>query len=119
MIAASPDPLQHGWWLASRSAGVVALVLVTVSTLLGLAMALRPAWARRFTPRLVTLHEQLSITGLLAIAVHGVTLLGLSYYVRARPHRRERLARAAPAHDRRLGPRRHPHARRRQRSFYR
>ena len=79
MIAAAPNPLQHGWWLASRSAGVVALVLVTVSTLLGLAMALRPAWARRLAPRLVTLHEQLSITGLLAIAVHGVTLLGDPY----------------------------------------
>lgn len=80
MIAAvAPDPLQHGWWLASRAAGVVALALVTVSTLLGLAMALRPAWARRLAPRLVTLHEQLSITGLLAIAVHGVTLLGDPY----------------------------------------
>lgn len=77
MIAAlAPDPLQHGWWLASRAAGVVALALVTASTLLGLAMALRPAWARRFAPRLVTVHEQLSIAGLLAIAVHGVTLLG-------------------------------------------
>lgn len=77
MIAAvAPDPLQHGWWLASRAAGVVALALVTASTLLGLAMALRPAWARRLAPRLVTVHEQLSIAGLLAIAVHGVTLLG-------------------------------------------
>lgn len=37
------------------------------------------AWARRLAPRLVTLHEQLSITGLLAIAVHGVTLLGDPY----------------------------------------
>ncbi|MBS1868814.1 MAG: hypothetical protein JSS99_04050 [Actinobacteria bacterium] len=76
VLAAAPDPLQHGWWLASRAAGAVALVLVTGSTLLGLAMALRPAWARRHAARLVTLHEQLSLTGLAAIAVHGATLLG-------------------------------------------
>ena len=76
VAAAAPDPLQHGWWLASRAAGAVALLLVTASTVLGLAMALRPAWARRHAPRLVTLHEQLSLSALGAIAVHGVTLLG-------------------------------------------
>ncbi len=77
MIAAvAPDPLAHGWWLASRASGVVALALVTVSTLLGLAMALRPARRPASQPRLVTLHEQLAVTGLVAIAVHGLTLLG-------------------------------------------
>jgi len=78
MIAAAlaPDPLAHGWWLASRAAGVVALALVTASTLLGLAMALRPSRRPASQPRLVTLHEQLAVTGLIAIAAHGVTLLG-------------------------------------------
>jgi methionine sulfoxide reductase heme-binding subunit len=77
MIAAvAPDPLQHGWWLASRAAGVVALALVTASTLLGLAMAARLLRRPRLAPRLVTLHEQLALTGLVAIAVHGLTLLG-------------------------------------------
>lgn len=77
MIAAvGPDPLAHGWWLASRAAGVVALALVTASTLLGLATATRPRRVRRRAARLVTLHEQLALTGLVAIAVHGVTLLG-------------------------------------------
>jgi sulfoxide reductase heme-binding subunit YedZ len=77
MIAAvAPDPLAHGWWLASRAAGVVALLLVTGSTLLGLAMATRPQGARRRAAWLVTLHEQLALTGLVAIAVHGITLLG-------------------------------------------
>ncbi|HEX4805340.1 MAG TPA: hypothetical protein VFU94_05520 [Conexibacter sp.] len=76
MIAAvGPDPLAHGWWLASRAAGVVALALVTGSTLLGLAMATHPRRARRHAARLVTLHEQLALTGLVAIAVHGITLL--------------------------------------------
>jgi len=78
MIAAvGPDPLAHGWWLASRAAGVVALALVTGSTLLGLAMASRAHRPRRRrAARLVTLHEQLALTGLVAIAVHGIALLG-------------------------------------------
>jgi len=77
ILAVAPDPLAHGWWLASRAAGVVALLLVTASTLLGLAMATRPhGGARRRAAQLVTLHEQLALTGLVAIAVHGITLLG-------------------------------------------
>jgi methionine sulfoxide reductase heme-binding subunit len=77
LATVAPDPLQHGWWLASRSAGVVALALVTASTLLGLTMAARLLRGRRgLTPQLAKLHEQLSVTGIIAIAVHGVTLLG-------------------------------------------
>lgn len=71
-----PNPLDHGWWLASRAAGVVALALIAASTLLGLAMATRIVRRRGMPARLVTLHEQLSLTGLVAIGVHGVTLLG-------------------------------------------
>jgi sulfoxide reductase heme-binding subunit YedZ len=68
--------VSHVWWLAARASGVVALALVTASTLLGLTMAARlvrrPGWA----PRLAALHEQLAVTGLVAIGVHAVTLLG-------------------------------------------
>lgn len=71
-----PNPLDHGWWLASRAAGVVALALITASTLLGLAMATKLVRRRGLPARLVTLHEQLALTGLVAIGVHGVTLLG-------------------------------------------
>jgi len=75
--AVAPDPLQHGWWLASRSAGVVALALVTASTLLGLTMAARLLRGRRgLGPQLAKVHEHLSVAGIVAIAVHGVTLLG-------------------------------------------
>ena len=35
------DPLDYGWWLASRSAGLVAYALLSAAVLLGLAMALR------------------------------------------------------------------------------
>lgn len=72
----SPDPLQYGWWLASRASGIVALGLITLSVALGLAMAAgvlrRPGLKRR----VAGLHEHVALTGLVAIAVHGLTLLG-------------------------------------------
>ena len=34
-----PDPAEHAWWLASRAAGIVALVCITLSVAVGLAMA--------------------------------------------------------------------------------
>ncbi len=72
----STNPLDYSWWLASRAAGVTSLVLVSLSVLLGLAMAAglirRPAWKRTA----IALHEQVALAGLVAIAVHGITLLG-------------------------------------------
>ena len=71
-----PDPMEFGWWLASRAAGVVALLCITVSVGVGLAMAgrvsRRPALARA----LMSVHRQTALVGLVAIAVHGITLLG-------------------------------------------
>ena len=71
-----PDPAEFGWWLASRAAGVVALLCITVSVGIGLAMAgrvsKRPALART----LLSVHQQTALIGLVAIAVHGITLLG-------------------------------------------
>jgi sulfoxide reductase heme-binding subunit YedZ len=76
--AANPalDPLTHGWWLASRASGIVALALITASTLLGLGMATKLLRRPGLAPKLAALHEQLAVTGLVAIGVHGVTLLG-------------------------------------------
>ncbi len=66
----------HGWWLASRASGIVALVLVTVSVAIGLMMAGKLA-RRPGMPRVLTaIHEQTALAGLLAIAVHGITLIG-------------------------------------------
>ena len=69
-----PDPGEFGWWLASRSAGVVALLCIAVSVGVGLAMAgrLRPSLART----LLSVHRQTALVGLVAIAVHAITLLG-------------------------------------------
>lgn len=72
----SSNPLDYGWWLASRSAGVVSLVAVSVSVIVGLLMANglpRRAGAKK---ALLPLHEATALVGLGAIAVHGLTLLG-------------------------------------------
>ena len=70
------DPLPHVWWIASRASGVVALMLVTLSVGLGLAMSAKIMRRRKLGPALMALHEQTALAGLLAIGVHGLTLLG-------------------------------------------
>src|SRR5918998_1128720 len=71
-----PDPAEFTWWLASRAAGIVALLCITVSVGIGLAMAgrisRRPALARA----MLSVHQQTALIGLVAIAVHAITLLG-------------------------------------------
>jgi sulfoxide reductase heme-binding subunit YedZ len=70
------DPMDYGWWLASRASGIVALALITLSVGVGLAMAGK-AFRRPGLPRkLMALHEHAALGGLIAIAVHGITLLG-------------------------------------------
>ena len=72
----SRHPLDYGWWLASRATGIVALLLVTASVLIGLLMASgllkRPGLKRS----LVAFHEHTALVALVLIAVHGITLLG-------------------------------------------
>lgn len=72
----NPALTDHLWWLASRASGLVALGLITISVVLGLMMAGRimrkPGRAKAMT----ALHEQTALAGLVAIGVHGVTLLG-------------------------------------------
>jgi sulfoxide reductase heme-binding subunit YedZ len=70
----SHDPFTYGWWLASRAAGVVALVLITASVIIGLAMADRLP-SPRVRVALRATHERVAIAGLVAIAAHGLLLL--------------------------------------------
>jgi sulfoxide reductase heme-binding subunit YedZ len=70
------DPTEYGWWLASRASGVVALVLITVSVAIGLTMASKLVRARGAGPVMAKVHEHTALAGLIAIAVHGITLLG-------------------------------------------
>ena len=71
-----PDPLQHAWWLAGRASGLVALGLVTLSVIAGLALGGRLPTAPGGVSRLRSMHEQIALVALVAVAVHGLTLLG-------------------------------------------
>jgi predicted ferric reductase len=65
----------QGWWIVSRSSGIVAFVLVTISVFLGLTMAGKPVRQPGFTRSLKALHEQTAIAALVAIGVHGLAIL--------------------------------------------
>jgi sulfoxide reductase heme-binding subunit YedZ len=65
------NPLDYPFWLASRSAGVVAYVLLSGSVILGLAMATRLVPARDVR----VLHERIALLALGAVAAHGLLLL--------------------------------------------
>jgi sulfoxide reductase heme-binding subunit YedZ len=64
----TPDPLDYPFWLASRSAGVVAYLLLSAAVVLGLATSTRLVRARG-------LHERVALLALGAVAVHGLLLL--------------------------------------------
>jgi sulfoxide reductase heme-binding subunit YedZ len=75
----STDPTHHLFWLSSRAFGVVALVLVSLSVGVGLALAGRVGRRPGLPAQLKRLHESLALAGLIAIAIHGLLLLGDSY----------------------------------------
>jgi sulfoxide reductase heme-binding subunit YedZ len=66
-------PANYVWWLAGRSAGVVAMLLITVSVIIGLSMAARVMPAR-WKRGAVGLHQHLSLIALGAIGAHGALL---------------------------------------------
>jgi sulfoxide reductase heme-binding subunit YedZ len=77
MTGAISTTLQtHGWWLASRASGLLALILVTISVGIGLMMAGKVMRRPGLSRKLIAIHEQTALAGLIAIAVHGITLLG-------------------------------------------
>jgi sulfoxide reductase heme-binding subunit YedZ len=73
------DPSQHVYWLASRATGVIALVLVALSVGLGLALSGRLSRRAGVPAYLKTMHEATALTALVAIAAHGLLLLGDAY----------------------------------------
>jgi sulfoxide reductase heme-binding subunit YedZ len=64
----------HLYWIASRAAGSVALILSSVSVCIGLSMGGRLLKGRG--PDLRVAHEALSLATIAALLVHGLTLLG-------------------------------------------
>ena len=72
------DATPHLFWITSRAAGTVALLAASVAVCLGLLMGSR--LLKRFGGSdLRTVHEVLSLTTMVAIAVHGLSLIGDRY----------------------------------------
>jgi sulfoxide reductase heme-binding subunit YedZ len=70
-LVAPPSPL----WFVARASGVVALLLLTLSVLLGIAVGARwraPGWPRWMSAEL---HRQVVLLCFAFLAVHVVTLL--------------------------------------------
>jgi sulfoxide reductase heme-binding subunit YedZ len=72
------DPLDYGWWLASRSAGIVAYLLLSLAVLIGLSLALRIG-SPRTRIALRGVHERVALLALGGVAAHGLFLLGDSW----------------------------------------
>lgn len=69
-------PLHYIWWLASDASGIVALLLVSASVLLGLAMAAKAISNPRRRRAAARLHEHVALASLAAVGAHGLALLG-------------------------------------------
>lgn len=72
----SGQPLSVVWWLISRASGIVALALISLSVVLGLAMAGKLLRRPRIKRAAAALHEHLALISLAAIGAHGLALLG-------------------------------------------
>ena len=72
------DPGTHLFWITSRAAGAAALIVASASVAVGVTMAARIAKGRG--PELRALHEALSVTAIIAIGVHGISLLFDSFF---------------------------------------
>ena len=73
------DPGPHLFWITSRAAGFTALLAASLSVGVGIASLPRMRLGRDRRADMRPLHEALSLTTLVAIAVHGLALLGDGY----------------------------------------
>jgi sulfoxide reductase heme-binding subunit YedZ len=71
------DPTPYLFWITSRAAGIAALVLASLAVSLGLLMSTKLLKGRNIDLR--TAHETLALGTIVAILVHGASLLGDSY----------------------------------------
>jgi sulfoxide reductase heme-binding subunit YedZ len=69
-------PFSNLWWLVSRASGIVALVLISLTVIMGLAMAARIIVRPGAKRTVAKLHEHIALTALLALGAHGLALLG-------------------------------------------
>jgi len=73
----STDPSTHLFWILSRGAGTTALILASASVGFGLVMGGK--LIKGSGPDRRAYHEILSLSVMVAIAVHGLTLIGDSF----------------------------------------
>ncbi len=76
-ILLSTATAPHLFWITSRAAGIAALILSSTSVSIGLLMGGKSI-KRRGADLRVT-HEALSLATLVALALHGLTLIGDSF----------------------------------------
>jgi methionine sulfoxide reductase heme-binding subunit len=72
------DPTPYLFWITSRAAGFAALILASVAVSFGLLMSTKLLRGRGADLKHV--HEVLALSTIVAIVVHGVSLLGDSYF---------------------------------------
>jgi len=75
--AALTDPSRYLFWITSRAAGTAALVLASATVGFGLAIGSKLLKGRG--PDRRSVHETLSLSVMVAIAVHALALVGDSY----------------------------------------
>lgn len=63
------------FWLLARAAGMTAYVALSLSVLAGLVLKSRPLGTRLRPPVVLGIHRTLALSGLLALALHGVALV--------------------------------------------
>jgi sulfoxide reductase heme-binding subunit YedZ len=71
------DPSTHLFWITSRAAGSAALLLSSFGVCIGLLMGSRILRRRGLEFR--SMHEAVSLATLVAIVIHGVSLVGDRY----------------------------------------
>lgn len=71
------DPSTHLFWITSRAAGTTAMVLASAAVGFGLMISTR--LSKRGGSDRRNIHQTLALATLLAIAVHGLALIGDGY----------------------------------------
>jgi sulfoxide reductase heme-binding subunit YedZ len=79
IVAGAVSAGPHIFWITSRAAGTVALVLSSLAVGAGLLIGSRGGALKGFGGDVKALHEALSLATLVAIFIHGVALLGDRY----------------------------------------
>ncbi len=79
IVAGAVSAGPHVFWITSRAAGTAALVLSSLAVGAGLLIGSRGGALKGLGSDTKALHEALSLATLVAIAVHGVALLGDHY----------------------------------------